>query len=158
MKRQVCLPPTGMQGWKMRKKGRYMKECAIALLCNVTLSPKTCCVIFWNCRFLTFYQEPIKTYLLLRSSKLVSHFLLWRSLRIWLKSSHNWDNLPLEGVSKDLNILRFWSLLSLVYKWQQRACFWEGNFKKFRVRHCFTSMLYNFWNLRFLTSKHKLFY
>ena len=39
MKQQVCLPPTGMQGWKMRKKGYYMKECTIALLCNVTLSP-----------------------------------------------------------------------------------------------------------------------
>ena len=41
LKRQVCLPPTGMQGWKMRKKGCYMKECTIALLCNVTLFPKT---------------------------------------------------------------------------------------------------------------------
>ena len=39
------------------------------------------CVIFWNCRFLTFYQEPIKIYLLFCSSKLVSHFLLRRSLR-----------------------------------------------------------------------------
>ena len=34
------------------------------------------CVIFRNCRFLTFYQEPIKIYLLLYSSNLVSHFLL----------------------------------------------------------------------------------
>ena len=34
------------------------------------------------------------------------------------------------AVSKGLKILRFFNLLSLVYKWQQRACFWEGNFKK----------------------------
>ena len=27
------------------------------------------------------------------------------------------------GVSKGLKMLRFWSLLSLVYKWQQGACF-----------------------------------
>ena len=33
------------------------------------------------------------------------------------------------AVSKGLKILKFWSLLSLVYKWQQRTCFWEGNFK-----------------------------
>ena len=34
------------------------------------------------------------------------------------------------SVSEGLKILRFLNLLLLVYKWQQRACFWEGNFKK----------------------------
>ena len=112
---------------------------------------------FWNCRFLTFYQEPIKIYLLLCSSKIVSHFSLWRSLRIWLKSLHIGDShciysmlrvsncvFASRGVSKGLKILRFLNLLLLVYKWQQRACFWEGNFKK---SQSLTSMLYNFWNL-----------
>ena len=33
------------------------------------------------------------------------------------------------SVSEGLKILRFLNLLLLVYKWQQRACFWEGNFK-----------------------------
>ena len=48
------------------------------------------------------------------------------------------------SVSKGLKILRFLNPLLLLYKWQQRACFWEGNFKK---SQSLTSMLYNFWNL-----------
>ena len=35
------LPSYRFAGWKNMKKGCYMKECTIALLCNVTLFSKT---------------------------------------------------------------------------------------------------------------------
>ena len=46
-------------------------------------------VIYLCCEDIWWSNQNL---LLLCSSKIVSHFLLWRSLRIWLKSSHNGDH------------------------------------------------------------------